>query len=200
MDAGTDWVASQGRYALDFDGVNDRVVTSVVLSSAFTVSVWFNRRTNGQFNERIIWGNSANGNTYIADVALSSIIVQSDTVNTVKTFNTQAISNNRWYHLAVTRTDANSVSVFLDGLKSSSGSQSITGSFTLNQLGFYHIFAAFSWDGVLDDISVCSHCKTENEIRLLASRRGIAYEQAPRRRSSSAVQFNRRRRLLLGST
>ena len=35
--------------------------------------------------------------------------------------------------------------------------------------------------------------------RLYDTRRGIAYELAPRRRSSSAVQFNRRRRLLLGA-
>ena len=38
------------------------------------------------------------------------------------------------------------------------------------------------------------------EMRILGRRPGIIYEMAPRRRSSSAVQFNRRRRLLLGST
>jgi hypothetical protein len=36
--------------------------------------------------------------------------------------------------------------------------------------------------------------------QLYNSRPGIAYEMAPRRRSSSAVQFNRRRRLLIGAS
>jgi hypothetical protein len=36
-------------------------------------------------------------------------------------------------------------------------------------------------------------------IRLVSSRPGVSHELAPRRRSSSAVQFNRRRRLLLGA-
>jgi hypothetical protein len=54
-------------------------------------------------------------------------------------------------------------------------------------------------DGMLDDVRFYNRMLSAKEARILASRRGIAYELAPRRRSSSAVQFNRRRRLLVGA-
>ena len=55
-------------------------------------------------------------------------------------------------------------------------------------------------NAVIDDVRIYNRALSPQEIRILATRRGIAYEMAPRRRSSSAVQFNRRRRLLLGAS
>ena len=46
---------------------------------------------------------------------------------------------------------------------------------------------------------VYSRNVSDSEIRIVSSRPGIAYELAPRRRASSAVAFNRRRRLLVGA-
>ena len=58
----------------------------------------------------------------------------------------------------------------------------------------------YSMDGDLFEASVHVGALSQKTIAIAASRCGIAYELAPRRRSSSAVQFNRRRRLLLGAS
>lgn len=65
-------------------------------------------------------------------------------------------------------------------------------------LGKY-VTGGFATSGSVYELSVFSR-NVERQVSLLSRRPGIAYELAPRRRSSSAVQFNRRRRLLLGST
>jgi hypothetical protein len=50
------------------------------------------------------------------------------------------------------------------------------------------------------DLAVHNRLLSNNEIKTLAMRPGIAYELAPRRRSSVQVAaFNRRRRLLVGA-
>jgi hypothetical protein len=48
------------------------------------------------------------------------------------------------------------------------------------------------------DTAVYNRALSAQEIRLLATRRGIAYEMAPRRRSSAQVTTNRRRRIIIG--
>jgi hypothetical protein len=45
--------------------------------------------------------------------------------------------------------------------------------------------AATTMRGMLSDIAVYNRVLSENEIRLLATRRGIAYELAPRKRTYS---------------
>jgi hypothetical protein len=49
-------------------------------------------------------------------------------------------------------------------------------------------------NGFIGDIGVYNRALSPNEIRLLASRPGIAYELAPRRRSSVAVAASTSRR------
>jgi hypothetical protein len=74
------------------------------------------------------------------------------------------------------------------------GTQAIT-------IGKYMDFGGGNFlNGQIDDLRLYSRILSAQEIRLLASRRGIAYEMAPRRRSSVQVAaFNRRRRLLIGA-
>ena len=55
--------------------------------------------------------------------------------------------------------------------------------------------------GVLRGVCIYNRALSPSEIRLLTPNPGIAYEMAPRRRSSVLVAaFNRRRRLLLGAS
>ena len=55
------------------------------------------------------------------------------------------------------------------------------------------------WNGSLDDARIYNRAIPANEIRLLATRRGIAYEMAPRRRSSVLVSLNLNN-LMMGSS
>jgi hypothetical protein len=107
-----------------------------------------------------------------------------------------------WEHIGANFTPT-TTQMFRNGIEQSGGASSNVGAVAtagvffgvrqdLNNVTFY--------PGMFDDVMITNRLRNASEIRLLASRRGIAYEQAPRRRASSAVQFNRRRRLLLGST
>lgn len=51
----------------------------------------------------------------------------------------------------------------------------------------------------MDDLRIYNRVLSNNEIRLLATRRGIAYEMAPRRRSSVLVSLNLNN-LMMGSS
>jgi len=200
MDAPTDWVRSQGLYALDFDGTDDTVAhSSVSMTGACSVSLWFYKRSNGLYNARILWGNVSDNDTYVGNVTTTTINTQSDSVGTQKNY-TFSISNNQWYHFAMIRDANNSVRLFVNGIESTSGAQTVTGTYTLNRIGQYANNAGgntgFMWDGLLDDIAIYNLALTPGKIRLLATRRGIAYEA--RRDVLGGTTANRLRRILCG--
>jgi hypothetical protein len=101
-------------------------------------------------------------------------------------------------YIAITATSSGAVG-YLNG--SQSASAATTGAIVSARSfgGPFSGNGAF-YSGAIWDVMVHNRVLSPNEIRLLASRRGIAYEMAPRRRASSAVQFNRRRRLLIGAS
>ena len=196
----TFWTRSQGWYALDFDGTDDTVSHSnVSMTGACSVSLWFYKRSNGLYNGRILWGNVADNDTYVGNVTTTTINTQSDSVGTQKNY-TFSISNNQWYHFAMIRDANNSVRLFVNGIESTSGAQTVTGTYTLNRIGQYSNNAGgntgFMWDGLLDDIAVYERALTIGAVRLLATRRGIAYEA--RRDIVFGTSGNRRRRILTG--
>jgi len=208
MDAGTDWVGTSGGWALDFDGVNDYVDARQTLTGAFTVSMWANRRTAGTFNERILWGNLTDVDTYIADILLSGVTVQSDTAGTAKTFSGFTFSNSVWFHLIVSRDAANGVRVWKDGIESTSGTQTISGTFTLQGIGRYANasggVAAFQWDGQIGDVGVWNRALTPVDVRQLyqAGQLGLGRMLTPQRRSYAfrvPAAGNRRRRIICGA-
>ena len=131
MDAATDWVVDGGQYALDFDGSNDYVDARQTLTGAFTISMWANRRTAGTDNLRILWGNLADADTYAAAIAPTTVITQSDNNGSLKTFSGFSFSNSVWFHVVVSRDPANGVRVWKDGIESTSGTQTIAGTYTL---------------------------------------------------------------------
>jgi len=216
MDAAGDWVTSQGRYALDFDGSNDYVQTTLVPSdgnSNMTFCCWCKYTAASQFAGLIYWRNSAFPFNFMAFgvIANSSgdpgarLFGQDNDSSTSSRFamSTSDYNDGKWHHAAAVR-NAASMTLYVDGATVTTA--------TGTRPDIYHSAPVFigsransstsvgTFNGQIDDARIYNRDLSANEIRLLSSRRGIAYELAPRRRSSSAVQFNRRRRLLLGST
>lgn len=202
MDAATDWVVSGGQYALDFDGSNDRVShTTVALSGAFGISLFFNRRSVGLNSERITWGNDGSDFNYLDVFSSGNIAIADNT--TVRTYTGFSVSNNLWYHLGVNRDANGNTRVFINGRESSSGSQALTQSLSLNLIGHYKLtISGYNFDGLLDDFRLYNRFLSIEEIRLLASKRGIAYERRSRRRVNieAAAANTRRLRILTGQT
>ena len=209
MDAAGDWVTSQGRYALDFDGTDDYVAITDARQwhqSDFSFLCWANFRGIGGLNYGTVFSRDNGGTNW----AFFSRDFQSfsgkfsanfyDGANNPGVRSAQVLSLSVWYHLGVT-VSGNTCTVFINGIADGSGSISTwtRPSISNQRIGSWNINGGRSIDGWIDDSRLYSRALSPNEIRLLSSRRGIAYEMAPRRRSSSAVQFNRRRRLLLGA-
>ncbi len=174
--AGQDnWQASGSGVALNFDGVNDYVACGAVLPGAFTYSAWCYLRTIG--TGKCVHGGVVT-EVYTAVFTSTLTFVQSGIQG--RSF-AGTIPLLRWSHVCVVRQPDNLVSVFIDGVRSTTAPQSVTGTFTLNSLGRYATNTTYLWDGYLDDIRIYDRAITPAEIRLLASRRGIGLQPLPDR-------------------
>ena len=214
---GPTWSPSDGKTSIEFDGSNDYVVATVAnyrsQDSIGAVSVWV-RPNNATGSTIISSADTAVNGSYIRPILWSSnnkIFCQSsiegdassDLIETNASF-----SHSVWHH-CVCRSNGTAWDIWVDGVQQAVtviagtnsgrwfGSISARDNIVLGTL--LRLTPAGYHSGMIDDARIYSRAISANEIRLLASRRGIAYEIAPRRRTSSAVQFNRRRRLLVGA-
>ena len=213
MDAGSDWVTSGGCYALDFDGSNDHVTmgntTAFNIGAPFSLVAWvrhtmaaasniISKQQNSSPFTGMGLGTSSAGRFEFFLFSSAGIIVRSPAGH----------NDGIWRHVVCTYSGGTSVAsqqIFVDGVSQSlttvqnSAPASVITSSALQISGRDGGNNPFL--GQVDDARIYNRVLTPNEIRILATRRGIAYEMAPRRRSSSAVAaFNRRRRLLLGAS
>ena len=197
---GPTWAANQGKYAMSFDGTDDYVdfgannVLNCTVSLA--ISMWAKRNgtSGGSYHA---WVQRFSGATvgYQLYVNNSDNIVRLYT-NTVLA-SSYAMSDTKWHHLCVTNSNS-TTSFFIDGIPYGSGSQSLVDVTTATVKNFGIFPGQGFTNGFMDDARIYDRALSPQEIRTLATRRGIAYELAPRRRSSSAVTTNRRRRIIIG--
>ena len=103
---------------------------------------------------------------------------------------------NVWYHVCGTY-DGNTMRIFVDGLLSNSFAIATSVIFTTQPLTIGRWLgnntSTEQFDGQIDDVRLYSRVLGSAEIRILASRRGIAYEMAPRRWSASQIAAYRAR-------
>ena len=186
---GPTWAANQGKYAMSFDGVDDYVdfgannVLNCTVSLA--ISMWAKRNgtSGGAYHA---WVQRFSGATvgYQLYVNNSDNIVRFYT-NTILA-SSYAMSDTNWHYLCVTNSNSKT-SFFIDGIPYGSGSQSLVNvtTATVNNFGIFP-GGGFA-NGLMDDIRIYNRALSPQEIRTLSTRRGIAYEMAPRRRSSVQV-------------
>jgi hypothetical protein len=197
MDGGADWVASQGRYALDFDGVDDYVNLGawqpISTTLPFTFTAWVRspeisgflypniatfRTNSGRFG----FAFSSDAGGYLGMLFGS----QDATWGRWRNGLAASVWTNTWRHVAysydgISPTTASSFQSYFDG-----NSVAIT---TASAFGAQADRSAIGSDsdsgvvtrmrGLLSDLRLHNRVLSPNEIRLLASRRGIAYEMIP---------------------
>lgn len=198
MDAATDWVVSQGRYALDVDGSNDYVDCGTRLSQLdgageFTMCFWGRRRSS---NAPLTVGKRSGSNFILIAPWIDGNVYFEISPN----FPSVASNTTTWLHYGMTLKQG-TIRGYINGVEvvAGAGPATLPSAAANYVMGLEQGVMRYS-DGWLEEMRVYSRAMTANEFRRLASRQGIAYEFAPRRRSSSAVQFNRRRRLLVGAS
>lgn len=199
MDAGTDWIISGGRYCLDFDNTDDYVdcgaSSRFAFTSPFSVACWFNTNL---VNDYQVFCSRFSGGGWFLGLYLSKVFLQcGGTYNTAG--GTPIVST--WNHVCGTF-DGTTIRCYLNGAAPDSIASAAPSSVsTALRIGAYLTTSTAPTNGKLDDVRLYNRVLGTNEVKLLASRRGIAYELAPRRRSSvQVVAFNRRRRLLIGAS
>ena len=206
------YAVNGAKYAISCDGTNDYIRIprfadySTLLTTKKTTSIWVRTSSPGS-SYRTVWSQDRCFAVTIKD----SVFITYDWAAASDRSSGVNIADGAWHHLAITFNPgvSSGSEFFIDGQKvgssftysSQAGSNDMDMSIgtalttaPLNQPAAEYVNAA------VDDPRLYYGLLSSNTIRLLASRRGIAYEMAPRRRSSSAVQFNRRRRLLLGAS
>lgn len=218
MIADTAWITSAGRHCLQFGNLTTQNV-SVDSTSWSTVSgtlcCWVQKTTaTAANNDYIFWSKVTSGTNRIyieietydglngvgTNPQITAAFGASVVGNVVS--NPSATSLNSWTHVGLSWSNGTPMRLWINGRNTAStannyAAQSET---TTEILGNYS-GGTVSFGGNVDDTRRYNRALSGNEIRTLASRRGIAYELAPRRRSRELVAaFNRRRRLLLGAS
>jgi hypothetical protein len=222
----SDWEISSGRHALNLTGTDyiDFGASAADVAGPISVSVWIRKPTlqgpgtNGGIlskgNIRQAWP----GTSYCMSLLgyspqnIVSWAVFDDTNNgRIGYYSSDGIVANVWTHIVGTyngigTTNAATQLFIANQLKSMLGSEDV-GSFVSMtrtsvplEIGRRPFDAGYEYSSFLvDDVRIYNRVLSRNEITLLASRRGIAYDLAPRRRAALVAGFNRRRRLLVGA-
>ncbi|MDO8594906.1 MAG: LamG domain-containing protein [bacterium] len=150
----------------NFDGSNDyvKLPTDVSVNGNGTIAFWFNINAF----DKIPIGRNNDNDTYIHLSNATTIVVQTDTTATAKTFTVPTISTGVWYHLAVTRT-SDTTRVYLNGTESSTGGQAQNPDYiTVNQIGRYGDGTAGYWyNGLLDEVRIYNRGLTAAEVKQL---------------------------------
>lgn len=202
---GAAFVADGGKYSVTLDGTNDTVLAGSIPSlNQGTWSCWFKPITQKNdagllATSQVTSGASRNGIwLYWRDASannLTAAVVVAGTRYLATHSVTLALGS--WYFVYGTYSGS-TVTCGVYG----SGATSVAGPSTTitHESGFSIGFRDFqSVNANVDSVMIHNRVLSPNEIAVLALRRGIAYELAPRRRASVAVAFNRRRRLLVGA-
>jgi hypothetical protein len=194
MDVATDWVPSGAGHALDFDGINDLVLIGSIsdaspMFSAIdrgTMCTWVKIPTTGAgASFRAIFSKEYYYGMFIVDGILSWFNWGAGGGGNKSTG--ISISDNLWHHVSLTfANDILQGNMYLDGKKvltSGLGRNTVVGRLQIANNGAYSDANNQCLKGQVDGSMIFNRILSEKEIRLLASRRGIAHEVAPRRRS-----------------
>lgn len=191
MDASSDWVVSQGRYALDLDASNDYLVTgNAQFSTAENIAISFTliQRTRATGVNSAVFDITSSSRSFIlqqADVG-GNIFLFTDGVdgsNNITLSGSEVPTLNRVNHL-VFQFIGTSYQWWINGVMQKAGS--IAGRFgaqaTAVNIGRRVSGVLGFTDMLLFDAAIYKRSLVSHEIKLLSSRPGIAYDLAPRRR------------------
>lgn len=213
MDPASDCVPSSGQYALDFDGVNDYVITSAISSTVdlsttkpWTVASWIQPSFSSSSNVgAAVFDFATNGRAYLrwesSTLGFYVDIVFGANGSAWRT-GAMSFSAGQLIHLAFTHTAANSGQFFLNGnaiatttviTTAATGVTNNTVSIGRGAVNNYY------WSGQIHEVRLHNIIVPQSSLSQQATRRGIAYELAPRRRSRVSVLASLRYNIFTGN-
>ena len=208
MDLSAAWVRSNGLYALNFDGVNDYVggFRNIQVERGLTISLWYKAaNTTRQYHSLYQGSPDVNPDIYVhLERTTAPTYRQNFYLSGYLGAGTTFTLDTNWHHYAFSLSaDGTAVRYYLDGRANGTVATSVTTIAQDNSTGVIgstpsgNAGIGFVADGLMDDVARYGRELSGGEIRLLAMRRGIAYEM---RRNIVFGQStdNRRRRILCG--
>jgi hypothetical protein len=148
------------------DGNNDYISTPLFnLTSPITVSAW----VKNVVDEGIVFSASGSGvvygnSEYIFYFLGKTLVVQGDPGGG-KTFQFPQLNLNQWSHLLLTRDASNNTSVYLNGIGSTSSSQSYSNTLQMNQIGRYSAFTnVYNVKGSIGEIKIYNRALSASEV------------------------------------
>jgi len=163
------------------------VASKTRLEAVSSVSLWLSITATSGFSVAVSRDTNTNPNRawYIARTNQAIDVAVWNNSGTLRTLTSASVlSTGRWFHVAITW-DGVMLDLYIDGKKSTgdtlSGTpRSVTADLKINAFANN----TFVWSGSTDDVRVYDR-PIARIIPILASRRGIAYELAPRKRTYS---------------
>ena len=182
MDAASDWVASGGKLALDFDGVNDFVLTKAIpLGAIHTSSAWLFAGSAPAFSFQGFNGQGS-GDTNTSSIAFSATATADNLVTFIYSYSSTGVLVSipnifqKWTHAVTVRT-GNLVEFYLNGVFVGSGTGVSMPSFSPDRFG--HRFTnGVNYRGLFDDYTLFNTALTANEVAQIY-RLGRGYGVSP---------------------
>lgn len=209
MTLSTAWGVNGNRYGILFDGSNDFVSITTTPSvrffaSDFSISFWYSASTNvGGY--RLMWETQGyramtGGLAIYQNNAQLEIWKHTSGVGFTNMINfAGGVGLNVWRHLALIR-QAGTLALYTDGVLRGTfaDSQDYDAGNTTNLLNFGGGRTTFFFNGFMDDLLTHDRAINLAELRLLTSRRGIAYDMQQPYYYARQITSARRRKILTG--
>ena len=148
------------------DGVDDYIATPLFnLTSPITVSVWVKNIANDSpvfsaYGAGVTYGN----NEVIHYFSGKSILIAGNPT-TGKYFQFSQLNLNQWSNLVMTRDASNNMSVYLNGIGSTSNSQSYSNTLQMNQIGRYSNFTnIYNTKGSIGEVRIYNRALSSTEV------------------------------------
>lgn len=194
------WTVTGGSYALSTNlSTSDQCITVAgggTTTAENTLAMWIRLTAYSVYGN--IPFNAGTGTSYYFQIMASGTTISTDSPSF--TIPSTSWTDGTWRHVAFT-VDNSGTKLYINGIQAGSSASKIPGSVDASQILIGKYYAGTSWShkGQVNDIRTYRRALSAREVAILASRMGIAYETIPRRRVSSGITFNRRRRLLVGA-
>jgi len=191
---GPTWTSGMVNGAIMFDGLNDHITVPDVAALKYaggelTLSTWAYidpAETDGGWLISKFWNGASmlNYGVYLGDDYRVSLILQSSDGDwwnhSARLTSSNALSVGTWHHIAFTVDTAQLIKLYVDGILVDSGTRLIS-TWTDNYdiplaIGTWYPYGdgwpgitGHSLQGMMDDVCICAHMLTANDIQLQAS-------------------------------
>lgn len=179
MDNATDWVLSDGQYALDFDGSNDYLLLpqSIALPLPAAISLWFQHTTTSVF----ILSEPGNASNNAQLLGFSGQIAMGLTNVGAAQITGPVVNDGKWHHLMAVWAATNDRRLYVDGKLAGTSTFDNATNFAVSYFCARSQSSLF-YQGKLDDIKVRSIAPNANSVRLeYQLGRGGMYQRRRRR-------------------